>query len=161
MSQFFKISGPSIEVWASPSVLLISFRMDWLDLPAIQGTQESFPTPQFKSINSSALSLLYSPTLTSIRDRVRDAIQPSHPVVPSLPAPNPSQHQSLFQWVNSSHEVAKVLDMGLGGLQGLVLDREACHAAVHGVTKSWTRLSNWTDTDWETWKREGNLTYIR
>ena len=42
--------------------------------------------------------------------RVRDAIQPSHPrSSPSLPAPNPSQHQSLFQWVSSSHEVAKVL----------------------------------------------------
>ena len=40
--------------------------------------------------------------------RVRDAIQPSHPLSsPSPPAPNPSQHQSLFQWVNSSHEVAK------------------------------------------------------
>ena len=37
--------------------------------------------------------------------RVRDAIQPSHPLLsPSLPAPNPSQHQGLFQWVNSSHE---------------------------------------------------------
>ena len=47
---------------------LISFRMDWLDLLAIQGTQESSPTPQFKSINSSALSLLHSPTLTSIHD---------------------------------------------------------------------------------------------
>ena len=47
---------------------LISFRMDWLDLPAVQGTQESSPTPQFKSINSSALSLLHSPTLTSIHD---------------------------------------------------------------------------------------------
>ena len=36
------------------------------------------------------------------------AIQPSHPLSsPSLPAPNPSQHQGLFQWVNSSHEVAK------------------------------------------------------
>ena len=42
--------------------------------------------------------------------RVRDAIQPSHPQSsPSPTAPNPSQHQSLFQWVNSSHEVAKVL----------------------------------------------------
>ena len=42
--------------------------------------------------------------------QVRDAIQPSHPLSsPSPPAPNPSQHQSLFQWVNSSHEVAKVL----------------------------------------------------
>ena len=42
---------------------------------------------------------------------VSDAIQPSHPLSsPSPPAPNPSQHQSLFQWVNSSHEVAKVLE---------------------------------------------------
>ena len=42
---------------------------------------------------------------------VSDAIQPSHPLsFPSPPASNPSQHQSLFQWVNSSHEVAKVLD---------------------------------------------------
>ena len=38
--------------------------------------------------------------------RVGDAIQPSHPLSsPSPPAPNPSQHQSLFQWVNSLHEV--------------------------------------------------------
>ena len=44
------------------------FRMDWLDLLAVQGTQESSATPQFKSINSSALSFLYSPTLTSIHD---------------------------------------------------------------------------------------------
>jgi len=42
---------------------------------------------------------------------VGDAIQPSHPLSsPSPPALNPSQHQSLFQWVNSSHEVAKVLE---------------------------------------------------
>ena len=45
---------------------------------------------------------------------VSDAIQPSHPLSsPSLPAPNPSQHQSLCQWVNSSHEVAKVLEFQL------------------------------------------------
>ena len=51
---------------------LISFRMDWLDLLAVQGTLKSLlqhpPTPQFKSINSSALSFLHSPTLTSIHD---------------------------------------------------------------------------------------------
>ena len=42
--------------------------------------------------------------------RVSDAIQPSHPLSsPSPPAPNLSQRQGLFQWVNSSHEVAKVL----------------------------------------------------
>src|SRR5574337_791520 len=47
---------------------LISFRMDWLDLLAVQRTLKSSPTPQFKSINSSAFSFLHSPTLTSIHD---------------------------------------------------------------------------------------------
>ena len=47
---------------------LVSFRMDWLDLLAVQESQESSPTPQFKSINSSELSLLHSPTLASIHD---------------------------------------------------------------------------------------------
>ena len=43
--------------------------------------------------------------------RVSDDIQPSHPLSsPSPPAPNPSHHQSLFQSVNSLHEVAKVLE---------------------------------------------------
>ena len=46
--------------------------------------------------------------------RVSDAIQPSHPLSsPSPPALNPSQHQGLFQWVNSLHEVAKVLEFQL------------------------------------------------
>ena len=79
---------PSIRVFSSESVLrirwpkywsfsfsispsneqpgLISFRMVWLDLLA--DSQESSPTPQFKSINSLALSFLYSPALTSIHD---------------------------------------------------------------------------------------------
>ena len=45
---------------------------------------------------------------------VHDSIQPSHPLSsPSPPAPNPSQHQGLFQWVSSSHQVAKVLEFQL------------------------------------------------
>ena len=45
---------------------------------------------------------------------VGDAIKPSHPLLsPSPPAPNPSQHQSLYQWVNSSHEMAKLLEFQL------------------------------------------------
>ena len=48
---------------------LISFRIDWLDLLCSpRDSQESSPTPQFKSINSSVLSFLYSPTLTSTHD---------------------------------------------------------------------------------------------
>ena len=46
--------------------------------------------------------------------RVSDAIQPSHPLSSSSPpAPNPSQHQGLFQRVISSHEVARVLEFQL------------------------------------------------
>ena len=56
----------------SPSneyLALISFMFDWLDLLAVQRTlKESSPTPQFKSIHSSMLSFLYSPTFTSIHD---------------------------------------------------------------------------------------------
>ena len=82
---------PSIRVFSSESVLhirwpkywsfsfsispsneysgLISFRMDWLDLLLqFMDSQESSPTPQFKSINSLALSLFNSPALTSIHD---------------------------------------------------------------------------------------------
>ena len=46
----------------------ISFRMDWLDLLVLRGTQDPSPTPQSKSTNYSALSFLYIPTLTSIHD---------------------------------------------------------------------------------------------
>ena len=60
------------------------------------------------SITNSRISLRFNV------HRVRDAIQPSHPLsFPSPPAPNSSQHQSLFQWVNSLHEVAKVLEFQL------------------------------------------------
>ena len=75
MSQFFTSDGQSFSFSfsISPSNAysgLISFRIDWLDLLAVQGTLkiESSPTPQFKSINSLAFSLLYVPTLTSTYD---------------------------------------------------------------------------------------------
>ena len=73
VSQFFTSGGQSIGVSASASVLpvnsgLISFRMDWLYLLAVQGTLKSPPKPQFKSINSSVLGFLYSVTLISIHD---------------------------------------------------------------------------------------------
>ena len=84
---------------------------------------------QFSSVTQSCLTLCDSmncstpgfpvhhqfPEFTQTHiHRVGDAIQPSHPLSsPSPLAPNPSQHPSLFQWVNSSHEVAKVLEFQL------------------------------------------------
>ena len=72
MSQFFPSGGQSIGVSASVSILLVNIQdwfplgwTDWISLSP-RDSQEFSPTPQFKSINSSVLSFLYSPTLTSI-----------------------------------------------------------------------------------------------
>jgi len=91
--------------------------------------QEKSSMVQFSSVAQSCLTLcdpmnhsmpglpvhLQLPEFTQTHiHRVSDAIQPSHPLSsPSPSTPNPSQHQSLFQWVNSSHEVVKVLEFQL------------------------------------------------
>ena len=68
MSQFFESGGQSIEVSASTSVFPMNIQ-DWFPLGWTGWiSQESSPTPQFKSINSSGLNFPYSPTLTSIHD---------------------------------------------------------------------------------------------
>ena len=87
------------------------------------------PSVQFSSVTQSCLTLCNPmncntpglpvhhqlPEFTQTHIHwVGDAIQSSHPLSsPSPPAPNSSQHQCLFQWVNSSHEVAKVLEFQL------------------------------------------------
>ena len=103
---------------------ILAWRIPWTEEPG--GLHSPFSSVQFSSVAQSC------PTPCDPRNRstpglpvhhqlpeftqthvqwVGDAIQPSHPrSSPFPPALNPSQHQSLFQWVNSSHEVAKVLD---------------------------------------------------
>ena len=104
--------------------------MGRLLMPMIIGCYKHLVEGQFSSVQSLSRVWLCDPmnrstpglpvhhqlpefTQTHVH-RVSDVIQPSHPLSsPSPPAPSPSQHQGLFQWVNSLHEVAKVLEFQL------------------------------------------------
>ena len=102
---------------------------------------------QFSSVQSFS-SVLFATPWTAARQLpefiqthvhwVGDAIQSSHPLSsPSPPALNLSQHQGLFKWVSSSHQVAKVLEFQLQHQSF----QWKLRATVHGIAKSQTRLS--------------------
>ena len=98
-----------------------SLPLSYLGSPGAKTTL--FSSVQFSSVAQSCLTLCdpmncSTPGLPIHHQThvhwVGDAIQPSHPLLfPSPPDPNPCQHQGLFQWVSSSHEVAKVLEFQL------------------------------------------------
>ena len=132
MSQLKTTGGQSIGA-SAPSLPMniqysgfISFRIDCFDLLAVQGTLKSLLySVQFSSVAQSCPTLcdpmncstpglsvhhqLPEPTQTHVH-WISDAIQPSHLLSSRSPTFNFSQHQCLFQWVCSSHHVAKVLE---------------------------------------------------
>ena len=119
LSNWTELKGVPKQLWQSVQIRLLKQ----------SNPKSAYGSVQFRSVTQSCLTLcdpmnrstpglrvhhqLPEFTQTHVH-RVRDAIQPSHPLSsPFSPAPNPSQHQNLFQWVNSSHEVARVLEFQL------------------------------------------------
>ena len=116
LTQLTMLSQKTIEHWGIISL--------WWDLYKHRNPKTQFSSVQFgHSVMSDSLQphelqhARPSPTPEFTQTHVHwvgDATQPSHSLLsPSPPASNPSQHQNLFQWVNSSHEVAKVLEFQL------------------------------------------------
>ena len=123
MSWFFNSLLPITSAFSSIPIILLEifflFLLENINLINIQFTSVAQSRPTLcDPMNGSTPGLPVHPQLQEFTQthvhQVGDAIQPSHPVSsPSPPSPNPSQHQSLFQWVNSSHDVAKVLEFQL------------------------------------------------
>ena len=103
--------GPS----GKPATSYYMAIIKWFFCIRISSVTQSCPTP-CDSMDCSMPGFPVSlPEFTQTHiHRVSDAIQPSHPLSsPSPPTFNLSQHQGLFQWVSSSHQVAKVLEFQL------------------------------------------------
>ena len=158
----------------------------WVDFPVLYSRSLLimyfiYSPVQFSSVAQSCLTLCdpmscsmlglpvhhHLPEFTQTHvHRVGDAIQSSHPLLfPSPPAPNPSQHQGLFQWVNSSHEVDRVLEFQLQhqsfqwtpswiSLQSKGLSRVFSNTTVQKHHFFCTQLSSPSNSQIHTWPLE-------
>jgi len=116
---------PSPTPWVHPNPCPLS----WWCHPTISYSVVSFSSglPSFPASGSFLMSQLFASSGQSTGVSASTSVLPMN-----------IQDWFLLGWT------------GLGGLRELVMDREAWRDAVHGVTKSWTRLSDWTELNWST-----------
>ena len=114
---------------------LISFRMDWLDLLAVQGTLKNL-----LQHHSSKASIFWCSAFFTV--------QLSHPYMSTGKTIALTRRTFVGKVMSLLFNMLSRLDTSLGKLRKLVMDREAWHSGIHGVTKSRTRLSDWTELKW-------------
>ena len=108
---------------------LISFRMDWLDLLAVQGTLKN-------------LLQHHSSKASIFRCSAFFTVQLSHPYMSTGKTIALTRRTFIGKVMSLLFNMLSRLDTSLGKLRKLVMDREAWHSGIHGVTKSRTRLSD-------------------
>ena len=145
------IRWPNIGVSPSASVLPMNIQ-DWLDLLAVEGTLESLPQH-----HSSIASVIWRSAFF--------IVQLSHPFMMT------GKNKVLTIWtcwkrpwcwggwgrrrgwlrIRWLNGITDSMGMSLSKLEEFVMNREAWHAEIHGLAKSQTRLSNWTELNWTLW----------
>ena len=96
-------------------------------------------------IRTAHLTTLGSPGLVHLSKWQHHSSRPTTSYSHSYLFSSPLYSYTHKRWLDA---ITDLVYINLSKLQGLVMDREAWHAAVHGVAKSWTQLSNWNELNW-------------